>query len=257
MKLQDANLADPDSGFYDRARRFVRLWRKLGWSIFDLDKVLIALRATEIDNAVLESISHIRRIRDAVRIDLVSLLSLWSDLDMKLDRPARDVAIVPLYDRVFLDHAVITDEDELAVPARRAPKPAPRRRGTVGLDRRAASCARGDSGGARRGPRAGHDPHDPHAVPALPHGGARPGAEPLGGRPAGVPRPCRPARRTGRSVRRGGRHLRHAGNPAFRRGGPGHRACGLHRRRPALSARASTRTRRWRSVPTRRRRLRS
>src|SRR3954453_15604824 len=111
MKLQDATLAAPDSDFYDRARRFVRLWRKLDWSIIDLDKVLIALGAAEIDNAVIEGISHIRRIRDAVRIDLVALLSLWSPVDMKVDRPGRDVAIVPLYDRVVLDRAVITDAE--------------------------------------------------------------------------------------------------------------------------------------------------
>jgi len=110
MRLQDATQADPDAAVYDRARRFVRLWRKLDWSIIDLDKVLIALGAAEIDNAVIESISNIRRIRDAVRIDLLALLSLWSDVDMKVDRPARDTAIIPLYDRVFLDRAVITDE---------------------------------------------------------------------------------------------------------------------------------------------------
>ncbi len=110
MRLQDATLVDPDDAFYDRARRFVRLWRKLDWSIVDLDKVLVALGATEIDDAVLESISHIERIQSAARIDLLALLSLWNDVDGKLDRPGRDVPIVPLYDRVFLDRAVITDE---------------------------------------------------------------------------------------------------------------------------------------------------
>ncbi|MFI7575648.1 neuraminidase-like domain-containing protein [Micromonospora sp. NPDC049497] len=110
MTLLDATRAHPESDFYDRARRFVRLWRRLDWSIIDLDKVLIALDAAQIDDAVIESISHIRRIRAAVRIDLPALLSLWGDLDMKLDRPGRDVPIVPLYDRVFLDRAVVADE---------------------------------------------------------------------------------------------------------------------------------------------------
>ncbi|MBI4538056.1 MAG: hypothetical protein HY704_00930 [Gemmatimonadetes bacterium] len=104
----------PAADELDRLRRFIRLWRKLGWTVLELDKALTALSAKDLDDDLLLDLAQIQRIRDAIRIELVSLLSWWAALDTKEDRDTADDRVTPLYDRVFLNRAVVEDPEASA-----------------------------------------------------------------------------------------------------------------------------------------------
>jgi hypothetical protein len=68
-----------------RLHRFVRLWRKLGWSIEEFDKVLRTLSAAPasptLNNEVLVRVAHVMEIRQALKAPVLEVLAFWSDVD--------------------------------------------------------------------------------------------------------------------------------------------------------------------------------
>jgi hypothetical protein len=64
-----------------RMLRLLRLQRRLGWKLIDLDRALSAFGATELDTAVLEKISDAREVARRLNRPLVELLVLWAPLD--------------------------------------------------------------------------------------------------------------------------------------------------------------------------------
>jgi hypothetical protein len=61
--------------------RFIRLWKKLGWTIEELDKTMTALKATDIDQQFIVSLSAVKQFQAALGIPLLQVLSFWADLD--------------------------------------------------------------------------------------------------------------------------------------------------------------------------------
>lgn len=57
--------------------RFVRLWRKLGWSMRDLDKVITGLDATNLDDLFLAQLSHVKRLEQMLDLPVPALLTFW------------------------------------------------------------------------------------------------------------------------------------------------------------------------------------
>ncbi len=70
---------------WNKIHRFVRLWRKLGWTMRDLDKAITAQPKYgngEIDiNAFLIKLSHIQRLYVETSLPVVNLLAWWADID--------------------------------------------------------------------------------------------------------------------------------------------------------------------------------
>ena len=83
--------------------RFIRLRRKLGWTIREVDQALSALRADNITARFLRRLSLVKQLRAALNLPLDSLLSFWSDIDTDDDDP--------LYHRLFLNRAVLNPAD--------------------------------------------------------------------------------------------------------------------------------------------------
>jgi Tc toxin complex TcA C-terminal TcB-binding domain/Neuraminidase-like domain/Salmonella virulence plasmid 28.1kDa A protein len=100
MKLK--NLGTTDT-FLGRLHRFVRLWKKLGWSIRDLDRTMSALGAGNIDAALIQKLALVKQLQDELNVPLAQLLSLWSTIDT-----AGDDA---LYGKLFLNRAVLKPTD--------------------------------------------------------------------------------------------------------------------------------------------------
>jgi hypothetical protein len=99
-------------GFLTRAYRFIRLWRKMGWSMRELDKVLIKLnsQAAGADLALLNvpdklfvDLAEIKWLAATLNISILSVLSLWFDIDAD----GRD----SLYNTLFQNKAVISPVD--------------------------------------------------------------------------------------------------------------------------------------------------
>ncbi len=103
--LGNIRLGGLNADVLQRLHRFVRLWRKLGWPISDLDKLLASLQANEIDDALLIKLAHVKKRLQAAlnQRQLLPLLSLWSSIDTYGE--------ASLYARLFLNRAVQNPPD--------------------------------------------------------------------------------------------------------------------------------------------------
>jgi hypothetical protein len=102
--LENIALSGLTEAILGRLHRFIRLWRKLGWSIGDLDKVLASLQASEIDDTLLEQLAQIKQLQAILgQKQLLPLLSLWSNID--------SYGEASLYARLFLNKAVLNPID--------------------------------------------------------------------------------------------------------------------------------------------------
>ncbi|WP_319576108.1 neuraminidase-like domain-containing protein [uncultured Desulfobacter sp.] len=100
--------------------RFVRLWRRLGWTIRDLDQAITAL-GPEDPNSFLISLAHIVKLQDQLRLPVARLFPLWTGDGARvypiwthgyIDHHAPEQPILPsLYEKVFRNPAVIKTPD--------------------------------------------------------------------------------------------------------------------------------------------------
>lgn len=99
-KLTLTNLTEPIA---DRLTRFVRLWRKVGGEPEDLDRVLVALCGSQLDDAAILKLSHVTRLRAAFGRSVDELVALWASIPTD--------GSDPLYRRLFLNSDVLTPVD--------------------------------------------------------------------------------------------------------------------------------------------------
>jgi hypothetical protein len=110
--------------------RFVRLWRKLGWSMRELDLAFTVLyprdsnsnlltRNTDIDQFVVR-LSHVRRLHDRLKIPVDRLLSFWAPDDQMTgfwsrtyrDYHAEGQPVIPaLFTKIFCNRSVSNPPD--------------------------------------------------------------------------------------------------------------------------------------------------
>jgi hypothetical protein len=124
LDTADSNAANCDTSKFtilnltadalNRTHRFVRLWRKLGCAMWDLDILLpdtdpdpnvIDKRITD---AVLQDISRMNRLREQTGFDWRMIYSLYNGIDHNLyvDRSQDDAVIQTLYQRLFRNKLV-------------------------------------------------------------------------------------------------------------------------------------------------------
>ncbi|KAF5437921.1 Peptidoglycan-binding (PGRP) domain of peptidoglycan hydrolases-containing protein, partial [Candidatus Methanophagaceae archaeon] len=91
----------------NKARRFLRLQRKLGWTIPELDKTITAFN-TDLDKDFLQHLSRIERLRDKLSVPLLEILSWWGNIDTAEDRTEKEKSkkTPSLYEQLFLNKAV-------------------------------------------------------------------------------------------------------------------------------------------------------
>lgn len=104
IQYLDGNSLD-DSDLW-RIQCFTRLWHKVGWTIPELDAVLISLLvgSTEDDHQIaadsLQKISQIKEISAELNnTPLINILSLWADIDTRGDSS--------LYKKLFLNKSIL------------------------------------------------------------------------------------------------------------------------------------------------------
>lgn len=83
---------------WSRLHRFVRLWRKLGWSIEEADVVLAALGQSEITAETISQLAALARLAVASKLAPKQLAALFGSIDTRGD--------ASLYDKLFLDKAI-------------------------------------------------------------------------------------------------------------------------------------------------------
>jgi Tc toxin complex TcA C-terminal TcB-binding domain/ABC toxin N-terminal region/Neuraminidase-like domain/Salmonella virulence plasmid 28.1kDa A protein/PA14 domain len=93
---------NPSSGIekesWLKLHRFIRLWRKLGWTIDELNIVLSAIGARDITSDVLTNIKLISEIKDKTNRPIDQLSVFWGEIDTDGDNP--------LYKRLFLSRSM-------------------------------------------------------------------------------------------------------------------------------------------------------
>lgn len=92
-----------------RLHRFVRLWRKLGWTIPEVDKSIHAFNppnsiTPSLTNEVVVRLDHIGALRSALRISVAQALALWKPIDTEEPQS--------LYGSLFYNPAVFKPQDE-------------------------------------------------------------------------------------------------------------------------------------------------
>ena len=107
--LATATITGLSAASLGRIHRFVRLQRKLGWSITELGDTLTALGMTVLNDEALARIASVKRLRETFKTSLETTLAWW---ESRLDTQTRD-GQPSLYDRVFNDPTV--NPPELAV----------------------------------------------------------------------------------------------------------------------------------------------
>lgn len=89
---------------WSRVHRFIRLWRKLGWSIHELDLVLYALGEEDITPQTIRKLGFIVTLNKQLKRPLDQLAVLWGDIDHYGKKS--------LYKKLFLNKSVQRIDDE-------------------------------------------------------------------------------------------------------------------------------------------------
>ena len=108
------------STFFQKVVGFVRLQRKLGWTIRELDQALSALQPLQQEHGVLSltehfliQVSHIEQLRARFNMPLVKLMSWWRHIDTaEYDVPGTPKA-PSFYEQLFQNKTLLGSGDEI------------------------------------------------------------------------------------------------------------------------------------------------
>ncbi len=117
--LDQATITNLHPAALRKVHGFIRLWRKLGWSMWDLDKTITALHPADLNNQFLIQLSHIQRLRAVLNVPLVNMLSWWANIDTAIytDYLAEgQTTVKSLYEQLFQNKAAVTLEPGVKDP---------------------------------------------------------------------------------------------------------------------------------------------
>lgn len=103
-----------EEGDAEKMCRFVRLWRKLGWSMWDIDRAITAFNKNDLHEDFLKKLSHVKRLHVQLRLSIDKILCFWADIDTVeyIDHHASGQPKVPsLYMRLFRNKAITNPLD--------------------------------------------------------------------------------------------------------------------------------------------------
>jgi hypothetical protein len=79
--LEHMSITPLDDPTLTKILPFLRMWKKLGWPMSDLDKALRVFAPTGINRGCLLALADLRQLLSELNISLPQLLSFWSDID--------------------------------------------------------------------------------------------------------------------------------------------------------------------------------
>jgi receptor-binding and translocation channel-forming TcA subunit of Tc toxin/ABC toxin-like protein/neuraminidase-like protein len=103
-----------DATALGKVHRVIRLWRRLGWTLFQIDKAIRALGGGALDAVTLVKIAATGRLMSALGLDVEPVLAFFSPIDSAryLDVDAEEGDTIPsLYDTLFRNKAVLNPPD--------------------------------------------------------------------------------------------------------------------------------------------------
>ena len=109
VRLNDQPVGD--TAWY-HLNRFIRLWRRLGWSIRDVDRAMLAFGSTDIDIALILALRVAKRLTTILKLPLPSVLSFWANIETQ--------GPDSLYERLFRSRAMQKLDDSFALDPERS-----------------------------------------------------------------------------------------------------------------------------------------
>jgi len=127
MKLIHFDGTEVAGPVLSRMHKFIRLYRKTGWNIHDLDRAISAMAATEITPALMVHLAHIKQLLERFHIKNIQvLLALWAPLETRgydslfrglfLNKATHRQGADPAFEQEFPDDPVLTNPAEMMLP---------------------------------------------------------------------------------------------------------------------------------------------
>ena len=101
--LDQTTIKNLDLAALGKMHRFIRLWRKAGGAMADLDKALTAFRADDLRWDFMSRLAWVKQLQGDLLLSPVQLYSLWAGIDTQGDDT--------LYKKVFLNRALFNPND--------------------------------------------------------------------------------------------------------------------------------------------------
>jgi hypothetical protein len=116
VKPEDRDTCDPgklmivslNQATLDRMQHFIRLWRKLGWTMDELDQAITALAQGDLTPTFLVQLSHIQRLRSDLMVPVINMLSWWAPIDTASYSDETN----SFYEQLFLNKTVTNPVDD-------------------------------------------------------------------------------------------------------------------------------------------------
>ena len=110
----------PGATFFDRAHRFLRLWRATGYKMWELDLLLRAPSAgnDQLDVSAVAALHSFKRLQDATNLPVDAQLAFFQNIDTTSHRDPDGTQSPSLFARLFLNPTVtgaVADSDLAAV----------------------------------------------------------------------------------------------------------------------------------------------
>ena len=68
-------------GFLSNLHRFIRLWRKMGWSVHEMDVMINAVGNNVLDANLIHNLGIVEQVKSLLQLPLTSLAAIWGDID--------------------------------------------------------------------------------------------------------------------------------------------------------------------------------
>jgi hypothetical protein len=101
-------LANLTGQVLNRIHNFVRLWRKIGWTMREIDKAIFALKSMDINDDFVLKLYPIQRLHNKLKVPVATILSWYSNIDIfKYENESKS-----LYEELFQNPAVAVHDPD-------------------------------------------------------------------------------------------------------------------------------------------------
>ena len=112
--IQSLGPSPLDADLLDRMHRFLRLWRRSGYKMWELD---LLLRSPAVGNGTLDvnalpALFAFRKLQDSGNLVVDQLLAFYQNMDVSTHRDPDASTTIPLFARVFLNPAVVSQHPD-------------------------------------------------------------------------------------------------------------------------------------------------
>ena len=91
---------------YERMHRFIRLWRKTGWAMHEVDEFIASVGAGNITADLISQIVAAKKVAEITGLEISILLCFWGNISTYGDRTTEKRTYISLYERLFLSPAL-------------------------------------------------------------------------------------------------------------------------------------------------------